>query len=89
MAPGGGRELPMLAAARGRGSAMTSEDIEAAAKRVYAVIPVMIQVRVPSTATNVLYTKEWKGEPWEDTDEDYRNHCRRIAAAALNVEEKP
>lgn len=67
---------------------MKTDDIEVAAKRVYTIIPVMVQVRVPSTATNVRYTKEWQAEPWEDADEDYRNHCRRIAAAALNVEEQ-
>ena len=64
-----------------------TDELEAAAKRVYAVMPVMVRVCVPSTATNVRYTREWQAEPWDDTDEDYRDHCRRIAAAALNVEE--
>lgn len=64
-----------------------TDELEAAAKRVYAVIPVMFHVRVPSTATNVRYTREWRAEPWDEVDDDYRDHCRRLAAAALGVEE--
>lgn len=50
---------------------MTTEDIEAAAKRV----------------DKALTCDDASDLPWENTNKTYRNHCRRIAAAALNVEE--
>jgi hypothetical protein len=57
------------------GDAMTPDDIEAAARRVYErVIPVR--------------ESPLKIFSWEDIGPNYRNHCRRIATAALNVEEK-
>lgn len=49
--------------------------IEAAARRVYAVEPLIRRAWIFS----------WK-LPWDETDEDYRNYCRRIAAAALNID---
>lgn len=67
---------------------MKTDELEAAAKRVYAIMPVMALIKVPSTATNVRYTKEWRPDPWSEIDNDYRDYCRRIAAAALNTEEQ-
>jgi hypothetical protein len=56
-----------------RVSAMTPDDIEAAARRVYAMGK----------------TEEYICDCLVDScDEEYLNFCRRIAAAALNVEEK-
>jgi len=77
---------------------MTHDELEAAARRVYAAQPTYVQIETTHNryrtgdllhSINKRSSTEWKTESWEETGENSRNHCRRIAAAALNVEEPP
>lgn len=68
---------------------MTSEDIEAAARRVYDVIPMIGEYRIRrlgETDPRFEYKTLQIPIPRESADVDYHDHCRLIAAAALNVE---
>lgn len=67
-----------------------TDELEAAAKRVYAVIPAIGEWRIRRLGEQdeLLKYKILRCEiPWDETEEDYRDHCRRLAAAALGVEE--
>lgn len=69
---------------------MKIDDIEAAARRVYVIMPAMGELRIHRVGElDPLFTyKTLRGPiPWESADEDYRNYCRQIAAAALNIQE--
>lgn len=67
---------------------MTIDDIEAAAKRMYAVIPQMglTWKYTKDAAPDLVHETTYLPLPWEHVAERYRNHCRRIGDAALNVE---
>lgn len=49
--------------------------IEEAAYRIYDLIPEYL----PNSF-------EGLPEPWDEAGDDYRYHCRKLAAAALNIE---
>lgn len=69
---------------------MTPDDIEAAAKRVYDAIPMMGEYRIRRLGEiDPLFEHKTLQIPipWESSDEDYYDHCRLIATAALNIEE--